>query len=82
MILWLIELLEKLRITKAKKYEQIKILVSVLRFCNIIFSCVRECQCGAMVAQQFCKLRVVGSNPITGSINKAPSQALCLVFLF
>ena len=33
-----------------------------------------------MVAQQFCKLRVVGSNPITGSINKASNQASSLVF--
>lgn len=30
---------------------------------------VSLCQCGATVAQQFCKLWVVGSNPITGSIN-------------
>lgn len=29
-----------------------------------------------MVAQQFCKLRVVGSNPITGSINNATNQAI------
>lgn len=36
---------------------------------------VSSCQCGAMVAQQFCKLWVAGSSPVTGSIK---NQAGCM----